>query len=76
MVGACGEGVIPIVNVFSRRNLMEMGKFKHYRMMAPHDTTLPKDLLIIIYTPKLTDIPAILLVKGLNQSIYKAKTRW
>ena len=43
---------------------MEMGKFKQYRMMAPHDTTLPKDLLIFIYTPKLTDIPAILLVKG------------
>jgi hypothetical protein len=55
---------------------MEMGKFKQYKMMAPHDTTLPKDLLIFIHTPKLTDIPGILLVKGLNQSINDAKTRW
>jgi len=61
IVEACGEEVIPIVNVFSWRNLMEMGKFKQYRMMAPHDTTLPKDLGIFIYTPKLTDIPRSLL---------------
>jgi hypothetical protein len=76
MVGACGDGVIPTVNVFAWRNLMEMGKFKQYKIMAPHETTLPKHLLIFIHTPKLIDIPAILLVKGLNQSIYSAKTRW
>jgi len=40
-VGAWGAGVIPMIKVFSGRNLIERGRFKQYRMIAPHDTTLP-----------------------------------
>ena len=35
-----------MMNVFSGRNLIDRGRFKQYRMIAPQDTTFPAYLLI------------------------------